>query len=837
MPALLGAGLPSPAATGLSSRRGERVTTGDPFGDAKASGFQIIRSPKGAAPQPPARSAPAPTSRPATDGPITPLDIVRWLREQGITPLPCRPKSKSPISQISRRGIYGDNAPAGDSFHVPTPERMAAVRAWWSNEDYHRQATVKDCSISVPLHPDWNSGRQVIVLDIDDTSLCDAVANAPALERCPVGTGKKGAKLFAFLDPDGGRPESPIVQYAPKDDPDHPALEIFTGSKHALIYGEHPDSTRERPILYAITRGFGEPFPVLTWEDIEKALEPIIQENGLVLKESGGEWEPVELMPARSRPRSGRTITDRLNLSITDVCTITDGVRCGDEIRGSHPVHGSTTGQNFAINPHENTWHCFRCGTGGGPVEWIAVEAEIIDCSAVRPGCLHGHWREVFAVLRAKGYEVDSPAPEDAPDPEITLDVEAEALEVLETGDPLETLRETFATLHSGDREVIDTIAVAVGAQSCVTTQGVQPALTGSKGAGKTAGAKAAVHLLPREYLIEGTFSNKALFYAGLKPGMVLFSDDTTLNNEMTDLIKRCMSSFQEETEYRTVDSKLQPRVYTIPPRSVFLFTSLGDQGDDQLNDRQFKIGVEADDQADAAYEEFLKRKAIAGEQDYPVSRAVLVCRAMIREVKRHLFRVQMPFFRNVTFEDRSNRRIMRYFADFIAAVAALRFAQRERSEPDENGVVILTATVSDMKTAATLFKTNEDTRKLGLTKEELRLWRVIAERGGEIAEDALIELCGRDGRSRSGTRTHVRRLLYGRTDRGADDGGLLGKVPGATVQKEVASGFGRDGETVRRQRNMIVIKARPDISLYSGFYRFDEDAWRRDPDYVPEGV
>ncbi|WP_292731210.1 hypothetical protein [Methanoculleus sp.] len=815
------------------------MTAGDPFGDAKASGFQVIRSPKGAAPQPPPRPTPAPTSRPATAGPITPLDIVHWLREQGITPLPCRPKSKSPIPQISRRGIYGDNAPAGDSFHVPSPERMAAVKAWWSNEDFHRQATVKDCSISVPLHPDWNSGRQVIVLDIDDTSLCDAVANAPALERCVVGVGKKGSKLFAILDPDGGRLESPIVQYAPKDDPDHPALEIFTGSKHALIYGEHPDSTRERPILYAITRGFGEPFPVLTWEEIKQALEPIIREHGLVLKESGGEREPVDLVQApRPRTRGGRTITDRLGLSITDVCTLTDGVRCGDEIRGSHPVHGSTTGQNFAINPHENTWYCFRCGTGGGPVEWIAVEEEIVDCSEVRPGCLQGHWPEVFAALRARGYEVDEPpSPEEAPDPEITLDVEAEALGVLETGDPLETLRATFATLHSGDREVIDTIAVAVGAQSCVNTQGVQPALTGSKGAGKTAGAKAAVHLIPREYLIEGTFSNKALFYAELKPGMVLFSDDTTLNNEMTDLIKRCMSSFQEETEYRTVDSKLRPRVYTIPPRTVFLFTSLGDQGDDQLNDRQFKIGVEVDDRADAAYEEFLKRKAIEGEQDYPVSRDVLVCRAMIREMKRHIFRVRMPFFNYVGFEDRSNRRIMRYFTDFIAAVAVLRFAQRERSEPDENGVVTLTATVSDMRTAADLFKTNEDTRKLGLTKEELRLWHVIAEHGGEIAENDLIALCGGDGRKRPGTRTHVRRLLYGRTDRGVDEGGLLGKVPGADVRKEIAAVFGKDGETVRRQRNMIVIKARPDISLYSGFYRFDEDAWRRDPEYIPEAV
>lgn len=396
-------------------------------------------------------------------------------------------------------------------------------------------------------------------------------------------------------------------------------------------------------------------------------------------------------------------------------------------------------------------------------------------------------------------------------------------------------LRETYGALHSGDLEVIDTIAVAVGSQCCVNTQGVQPALTGGKGSGKTSGAKAAMHLMPREFLIEGTFSNKALFYADLKPGMVLFSDDTTLNGDMTDLIKRCMSSFQEETEYRTVDSKLRPRVYTIPPRTVFLFTSLCDQGDDQLNDRQFKIGVETDDQTDAAYEEFLRQKAIEGMPDYPVLRAVLVCRAMIREMKQHLFRVRMPFFKYVTFEDKSNRRIMRNFVDFIAGVAALRFAQRQRSEPDENGVVTLSATVADMRTAAELFKTNEDTRKLGLTKEELRLWHVIAGYGGEIAESDLIALCGRDGRSRSGTRTHIRRLLYGRTDRGADDGGLLGKVPGATVIQEVAAGVGRDGETVRRQRNMIVIRARPDITLYGSFYRFDEDAWRRHPEYIPE--
>ena len=59
----------------------------DPLAAAKASGFQIIRSPKGAAPQPPARSAPAPTSRPATSTryatvPAVMREAKRWVTWQ-----------------------------------------------------------------------------------------------------------------------------------------------------------------------------------------------------------------------------------------------------------------------------------------------------------------------------------------------------------------------------------------------------------------------------------------------------------------------------------------------------------------------------------------------------------------------------------------------------------------------------------------------------------------------------------------------------------------------------------------------------------------------------------
>jgi len=52
----------------------------------------------------------------------------------------------------------------------------------------------------------------------------------------------------------------------------------------------------------------------------------------------------------------------------------------GSELRGPHPVHGSTTGTNFSVN--DDVWYCHREGhkTGGGILEWIAVDEGIVGC-------------------------------------------------------------------------------------------------------------------------------------------------------------------------------------------------------------------------------------------------------------------------------------------------------------------------------------------------------------------------------------------------------------------------------------------------------------------------
>jgi hypothetical protein len=80
------------------------------------------------------------------------------------------------------------------------------------------------------------------------------------------------------------------------------------------------------------------------------------------------------------------------------------------EIQGTHPVHGSSGGNNFSINTRKNTWHCYRCGSGGGPLEWLAVEHDIIRCDEAHKGVLRGDkFLEVLDVAKNLGYEIEMP--------------------------------------------------------------------------------------------------------------------------------------------------------------------------------------------------------------------------------------------------------------------------------------------------------------------------------------------------------------------------------------------------------------------------------------------
>lgn len=94
------------------------------------------------------------------------------------------------------------------------------------------------------------------------------------------------------------------------------------------------------------------------------------------------------------------------NVWVEDVMRPAGKVRERDGIlTGSHPVHGSTGGQNFSVNTKKNTWYCFRCNSGGGPALAVAVKEGIISCAEAKKGVLRGElYLRVLEVAKEKGY-------------------------------------------------------------------------------------------------------------------------------------------------------------------------------------------------------------------------------------------------------------------------------------------------------------------------------------------------------------------------------------------------------------------------------------------------
>lgn len=429
-----------------------------------------------------------------------------------------------------------------------------------------------------------------------------------------------------------------------------------------------------------------------------------------------------------------------------------------------------------------------------------------------------------------------------APDPEITPEHRDEAIRLLSEGKALQHIRTTFKTLHSGDEGVIDAFVIAYCVGSSINAQGVQPALNGPKGGGKTSAARGCTHLLPRGYLVAGTFSNKALFYSGLKPGMVLFSDDTVLNDEINDLLKRAMSNFQGYEPYHTLDKDRNLVTLHLPPRCVYLFTAISDQGDDQFSDRQFKVSIGVDPQRDEEYITFLKRRMREGGPDYPLSRDVLICRAIFLQIRKNLYNVVIPFSDRIEYSHKTNRRLLRFHADFITGHAILHHMNRERGEPDDDGVIPLIATEEDLTGAKPLFKANEESRQYSLTRDEAALWQFFRENGErEVTLQDLFEKYGGRYKQTTGrdlSYTTFRRFLYGRGDRGPDGGGLLGKIPGAGEFKELVTRE-RGGNTTRRYETVIRLPLTDGgLSSYGDFYTLREaPAPEHEEGETPEAV
>ncbi|MFZ1989315.1 MAG: CHC2 zinc finger domain-containing protein, partial [Alphaproteobacteria bacterium] len=44
--------------------------------------------------------------------------------------------------------------------------------------------------------------------------------------------------------------------------------------------------------------------------------------------------------------------------------------KCGRDLVGACPFHEDGD-PSLTVTPDKNLWHCFGCGAGGGPIDWV----------------------------------------------------------------------------------------------------------------------------------------------------------------------------------------------------------------------------------------------------------------------------------------------------------------------------------------------------------------------------------------------------------------------------------------------------------------------------------
>jgi len=112
------------------------------------------------------------------------------------------------------------------------------------------------------------------------------------------------------------------------------------------------------------------PVATITLEDITRVFGAYIRKRRVI--------SPEEI---RRSYREHGNLFDSISLSDVGCFPASPGpMSPSGEIQGGHPLHGSTTGFNFSINPRNNVWHCFPAGTlvdtpiGLKPIEDIKID-------------------------------------------------------------------------------------------------------------------------------------------------------------------------------------------------------------------------------------------------------------------------------------------------------------------------------------------------------------------------------------------------------------------------------------------------------------------------------
>ncbi len=432
---------------------------------------------------------------------------------------------------------------------------------------------------------------------------------------------------------------------------------------------------------------------------------------------------------------------------------------------------------------------------------------------AIHAGCHHescGGGSQRWQELRERfepGKKRTAPKPESpppgippgpAPGPGDTFT--EEALLVLRSGDPLRAMLRTFALDHEGDETVAESLIMSLASRSVLNTTGLHVSASGESGKGKSHAFSTLIRQVPERHQLSGSMSNKALFYIdNLQPGTVIVLDDTSLSEDMSEILKGVTTSFRKPFLYRTVNKDRKGFVCTIPERCVWWVAKVEGSGDDQVFNRMLTCWIddtiEQDNRVLTRILEDSEALPEHGDEERP---DVLLCRAMWELLGRERLHVVIPFAKRIRFQSQTNRRNPEMLLGLVKAHALLFSLQRERQEI--NGVPCIMATRADFDGAARLYSLLNGSvggQTTKLTKMESDLINSIVTLHWVEFTIPMLQ------KATALSNAVLHRLIHGYTSRGAAYTGLLEKCPAiAYTDRTIISEDEMTGHSTRRRTN-----------------------------------
>lgn len=377
----------------------------------------------------------------------------------------------------------------------------------------------------------------------------------------------------------------------------------------------------------------------------------------------------------------------------------------------------------------------------------------------------------------------------------IDVATKEKAIDIMQNGNPIDYILQTWNKIHVGDLSFGFVLMCSSLSAAIKNSDGIQINFNGDSGGGKSHACRTMLHLMPKKYWSKKSVSNKALFYSNsIRSGMILFSDDVILSDDLKMIYKNSVSDFQEEIEHETVDIQRKAVTLRVASRLTWWLTAVNDPGNNEVERRNLKIVIDVNKERSKTISSRLWERKAKCEAKYPDYPEIFVCRAIFDNLRSTQESVVIPY--KIKFKDEISLDTQNIVYELIYSTTLINKYKRDKTPEGE-----IISTPDDFNLVIHHFAKISDTQISKLTKGELKVAQYMKTlNGGTVTSDLLQDKFGK-------SKGWVSQVFNGKNG----EGGLLQKLSNI-VEDDVTT---KDEDESIRKKEYRFVGTWDEFSMY----------------------